>query len=285
MSGVFDSVGLSLAFAGVMILLAGLFLTPMREMVLNGLRSRFEHEIALPPVTMQMPPVPRRIPPAPVHMPSPPIEMATAPIQMSSGAQPAWAHAAAADTPADAATAAREQEALFARALVTAHKTAEDLVRRANAEAQDIIDKAQAAANDIVGSARRSASELLQKAEQEAQLIVEDANERATDRLALLQTEVERLVDEANQTFQAAQQSVEQNVASLLSRLDAVTGHVDAEPRGAHGPAASAPGAPPAAGVDGGFAWAVPPSGDERSTVGVGADGGRAADRRSGRLA
>src|SRR5579864_7471466 len=171
MSGVFDSVGLSLAFAGVMILLAGLFLTPMREMVLNGLRSRFEHEIALPPVTMQMPPVPRRIPPAPVHMPSPPIEMATAPIQMSSGAQPAWAHAAAADTPADAATAAREQEALFARALVTAHKTAEDLVRRANAEAQDIIDKAQAAANDIVGSARRSASELLQKAEQEAQLI------------------------------------------------------------------------------------------------------------------
>ena len=96
MGGVFDSLGLSLAFAGAGILLAGLLLTPMRSIDLNSLRSRRSQEVEVP------------LPPA-AAPPAPP--------------QPAAVVQAAAPRPAvparasEAIAVAREQDALFARAL------------------------------------------------------------------------------------------------------------------------------------------------------------------------
>jgi hypothetical protein len=249
MGGLFNSLGLALAFAGIGILLAGLFLTPMREVVLNKLPWRREEEVMLPPM-----PVP--------SMPAPPV-----PLPQFVPAQPGG----------EAAAAARDQEALFARALVTAQRTAEELVRRAKTEAQDIIDKAQVAANDIVSTGRRNASEVLRKAEQEAEMIITAANENAAARLALLQAEVERLVVDANQVFQGAQQSVQQNVASLKARLELVASEPDRRPHDGHDPSAS--GSPPASRDGMGTAWVMPPSVDSRAAVGAGVDGAGGSDR------
>lgn len=257
MGGVFDSLGLSLAFAGAGILLAGLLLTPMRSIVLNSLRSRRSQEVEVP------------LPPA-AAPPAPP--------------QPAAVVQAAAPRPAvparasEAIAVAREQDALFARALVTAQRTAEDMVRRAKFEAQDILDKAQTTADDILGTARRNASEMLQKAEEEVQTIVGYADERATTRLAVLQAEVERIVVEANQTFQSAERSVQQSVASLSSRLELQMRDGDTGSNGnGHDPASRADGSR--------LSWLVSPSADDDgAAVGVGADGAPAADRQVNRI-
>lgn len=257
MGGLFDSLGLSLAFAGAMILSAGLLFTPMRTVVLNSLRSRRSRE---------------------VEVPLPPAVLPPAPTQPSAVAQAATPRPAVMATASGAIAAAREQDALFARALVTAQRTAEDLVRRAKAEAQDVIDGAQTTANDIVSTARRNASEMLQKAEEEAQTIVAYAEEKATTRLALLEAELERLVVEAHQTFQSAERSVQQSVASLSSRLELQIRDGDSASNGnGHDPASRADGSR--------MTWLVPPSDDDDdTTVGVGVDGTPAADRRLNRI-
>jgi cell division septum initiation protein DivIVA len=180
---------------------------------------------------------------------------------------------------ASGAIAARDQDALFARALVTAQRTAEDLVRKAKAEAQDVIDGAQTTASDIVSTARRNASEMLEKAEEEAQTIVAYAEEKATTRLAMLEAELERLVAEAHQTFQGAERSVQQSVASLSSRLELQIRDGDSGSNGnGHDPASRADGSR--------MAWLVPPSADDEddATVGVGAEGTPTADRRLNRI-
>jgi cell division septum initiation protein DivIVA len=261
MGGLFDSLGVSLAFAGVVILLAGVFLTPIRGVLFNSLRPRRDEEIVLPPLPVQ---------------PAPAVEV------QPRAAAPADTVVRQVAATAEAIDAAREQEALFARALVTAQRTAEDLVRKAKAEAQDIIDKAQTTANDIVSAGRRNASEVLAKAEQEAGMIVTAANENATARLALLQAEVERLVVEAHQVFQGAQQSVQQNVASLKSRLELHAGDSNARSRGDREPAPATSAGPAAARDGSGWTWVRPPLGDDRTAVGVGADG-VTTERRSGR--
>jgi hypothetical protein len=269
MIGLFDSLGVSLAFAGVVILAAGLFLTPMRGVILNSLRPRREEEIPLPSAPMQ--------PPAPAQ------PVMAAPAVTARPAMPADVSVRHGTT-AEALDAAREQEALFARALVTAQRTAEDLVRKAKAEAQDIIDKAQRAANEIVVAGRQNAAEVMQKATQEAEMIVTAANENATARLALLQAEVERLVVEAHQVFQGAQQSVQHNVASLKSRLELHTAEPIAWPHdGDREPASPGSGGQTAARDGSGITWLRPPLKDGRPTVGVGADG-TTGERGSGRM-
>lgn len=189
MGGPFDSLGLDLVFAGVVIILAGMFLTPMRGIVLHAIRVR-------------------RARPAQ--------EQAMAPQAV---AEPAPAAAASA-VPGAANTDYREHEALFARTLLTAQKTAEDLVRNAQAEAQTIIRIAETEADDIVRAGRRNASEVLLKAQQDADVIVESAKHKAAAWLAALQAEADKLAIDAHRAFQGAQRSVEQNVASLAARFE-----------------------------------------------------------------
>lgn len=297
MGGLFDSLGVSLAFAGVVILLAGLFLTPMRGVLMNNFRSRRSEEVPLPAAFVQpLPPV--QVPDvgagarfelqagAPAVRRAEPQRLASV-VPSGDAARPAARAEASRQGTAAAETAAatREQEALFARALVTAHRTAEDLVRKAKAEAQGILDQAQTTANDIVSASRRDASDVLQRAEQDAAMIVATANEKATARLAMLGTEVERLVIEAHQAFQSAQRSVQQNVATLTSRLELHAG----EPNGGshdsdRQPPSSGSGAGAATRDGSGMTWIVPPASDKRTTVGVGADGVTAAERRSNRI-
>jgi hypothetical protein len=270
MGGPFDSLGVSLAFAGVVILLAGVFLTPIRGVLFNSLRPRRDEEIVLPPLPVQ---------------PAPAVAVPPAPAQ----ARPAVSGGVAAPqltATTEAPNAAREQEALFARALVTAQRTAEDLVQKAKADAEDILAKAEASANDIMSTGRRNASEMLQRAEQEAEMILTAANENAASRLALLQSEVERFVVEAHQLFQSAQQSVQQNVASLKSRLELHAGDSNARSRISESDVpSSGPGSPARTRDGSGMTWLRTPVsvGDDRAAVGVGADSA-SADRRPGRV-
>lgn len=184
MGGPFDSLGLGVAVAGVVITLAGMFLTPMRSVVLHAIRFR-------------------RAKPGPAAVPQ---------------AEPESAPAAAIS--AVPVPNYREQEALFARTLLTAQKTAEDLVRNAQAEAQTIIRIAETEAEDIVRAGRRNASEILQKAQRDADVIVESAKHKAAAWLAALQTEADKLAIDAHRAFQGAQRSVEQNVTSLAARFE-----------------------------------------------------------------
>ena len=248
MGSLFDSLGVSIAFAGIVIILAGIFLTPIRGVLWRGLRRERYQSVAIPPVA------------------TPPARAATAQVS------PAPAPAAQA-APPEPSPVVREQEALFARTLITAQKTAEDLVRNAQAEAQEIVEQAQASANDIAGAARRNAAEMLQKAEQEAELIIVAANQKAAARLALLQAEIQQLVVDAHQTFQTAQRSVQQNVASLTSRINLNTADGDAEAQnGDHAQAAPAPAAVPANGAaarpqSAGLTWSQASSDDAVASV------------------
>jgi hypothetical protein len=262
MSGLFDSLGLSLAFAGGVILLAGLFLTPIGGVLINAVRSRREVEVPLP------------LPVAPVQ-PAPTVQPVIT---------PAPALAAREQQPADGA---REQEALFARALVTAQKTAEDLVARAKADAQNIVANAQASANEIVGTARRNAAEVIQKAEQQAETIVAKANEKAAARLVKLQTEIQRLVVDAHQVFQGAQRVVHQNVVSASSRLDLLAAQAESAPEEENGDEASTagPAEQPVSRTDGnGTMRQVHPSGDGRPAIAVTVDGTGATERKTARF-
>jgi vacuolar-type H+-ATPase subunit H len=218
MSGPFDSLGFSLAFAGVVITLAGLFLTPMRGVVLRAIRVRLGGRGQQPagaPDTQAEP-------------------AAAAP----DGSAPEPAGPVARRAPAPTASGAagargidyREHEALFARTLLTAQKTAEDLVRNAQAEAQDIIARAEAAAAETARVSRKNASEIIQKAQGDADVIVASAKQKATAWLALLQAEADKLAVDAHHAFQGAQRAVEQNVATLAARFERRMAEWDADP-------------------------------------------------------
>jgi vacuolar-type H+-ATPase subunit H len=211
MSGPFDSFGFSVAFAGVVITLAGLFLTPMRGVVLRAMRAPLggrEQQTADAPDTQAEP-------------------AAAAPAGPVSGRAPApTARGAAGPRGIDY----REHEALFARTLLTAQKTAEDLVRNAQAEAQDIIARAEAAAAENVRVSRKNASEITQKAQGDADVIVASAKQKATAWLALLQVEADKLAADAHHAFQGAQRAVEQNVATLAARFERRMAEWDADP-------------------------------------------------------
>jgi hypothetical protein len=259
MNALFSSLGLSLAFAGGVILLAGLFLTPIGGVLINALRSRRDVDVPIAP----------------------------APVQQAPGVKTVTVPASTPATSEAPTGGPREQEALFARALLTAQKTAEDLVAKSKAEAQVIIEHAQTTANDIVGAARRNASETVQNAEQQAEVIVAAANEKAMARLAMLQAEIQRLVVDAHQVFQGAQRVVQQNIASAGSRLDQLAANPDAGPDrdGGHEVRSPAASASPAARADGaGIAWQVQPAGDGRAAMAVGGDGAGATDRRTARF-
>jgi len=185
--GGLDSLGLDLVAAGLVIALAGIFLTPMRTVVVRGIRSRLGRQAGSPAAAADA-----EIQPEPV---------ADTAVNVRGGDY-------------------REQEALFARTLLTAQKTAEDLVRNAQAEAHEIIARAEAAANETARASRKNASEILQKAQQDADLIVASAKRNATAWLTLVQAEADKLAAEAHQAFQGAQRSVAQNAASLASRLE-----------------------------------------------------------------
>ncbi|HLY21221.1 MAG TPA: hypothetical protein VKT83_02030 [bacterium] len=211
MSGLFDSLGFSVAFAGVVITLAGLFLTPMRGVVLRAMRAPLDGRGQQPadvPDTQAEP-------------------AAAAPAGPVSRRAPApTAHGAAGPRGIDY----REHEALFARTLLTAQKTAEDLVRNAQAEAQDIIARAEAAAAENVRVSRKNASEITQKAQGDADVIVASAKQKATAWLALLQAEADKLAVDAHHAFQGAQRAVEQNVATLAARFERRMAEWDADP-------------------------------------------------------
>lgn len=114
----------------------------------------------------------------------------------------------------------RDEESLIARTLLTAQKSAEDVVRTARAEAETIVARAETAAGDIVETGRRDASEIVRKARQDADEIVGAARHRTAAWLARLRAEADRLVGETHHTFQQAQRSVEQDVAAVASRLE-----------------------------------------------------------------
>jgi vacuolar-type H+-ATPase subunit H len=166
--GGFDLVGIVVVLAGVAVAVAGVMLTPAKQVVLNALRSRrASADGTAQPAEAEMP--------APAYVPIP--------------AQPAVVtQAVAAQTAANGDH--REQEALFARTLLTAQKTAEDLVRNAQAEAEQILAKAR----------------------RDADLIVQTTDQQAAAWLAQLRAEADRLVADAHQAFLSAQRSVEQSV-------------------------------------------------------------------------
>lgn len=209
MSGLFDSLGFSVAFAGVVIMLAGLFLTPMRGVVLRAIGfGGHGQQPAGAPDTQAEPAAAE--PAGPV---SPRARVLTAP----RAADPRGIDY-------------REHEALFARTLLTAQKTAEDLVRNAQAEAQDIIARAEAAAAETARVSRKNASEIIQKAQGDADVIVASAKQKTTAWLALLQAEADRLAVDAHHAFQGAQRAVEQNVATLAARFERRMAEWDADP-------------------------------------------------------
>lgn len=198
MGGPFDSLGLGLAVAGAVIILAGLFLTPMRDVVLGKASLRPDHPA-----------------PQPAGAPKPESNRV-------SKVDPTARDTRGVDH--------REQEALFARTLLTAQKTAEELVRNATLEAQDILAKAEAAASEATRVSRKNAAEITQTAQEDADLIVASAKQKAAAWLALLQSEADKLTADAHEAFQGAQRSVEQHVASLTGRFERRMAEWDADP-------------------------------------------------------
>jgi vacuolar-type H+-ATPase subunit H len=218
MNGPFDSLGLSLAVAGAVIALAGVFLTPMRSVVLRTIRVRLRLRARRPAAVIKTQPEPGQA--------AGPAAPAPEPARLVAVAVPASKPNAAELRGGDY----REQETLFARALLTAQKTADDMVRSAQAEAQEIIARAEAAAAETARASRRNASEIIQKAQQDADLIVASAKQKAAGWLALLQAEADKLAVDAHQAFQGAQRTVEQNVASLAARFERRMAEWDAAP-------------------------------------------------------
>jgi cell division septum initiation protein DivIVA len=226
MSAPFDSLGVDVAFAGVVITLAGIFLTPMRGVVLRATRPGGRGQGPAAVSEMQAEPA-AATPAGAAPQPAKPV------------AKPAMKALGAADPRVDY----REHEALFARTLLTAQKAAEDLVRNAEAEAQDIIAQAEAAAAETARASRKNASETIQQAQGDADIIVASAKQKATAWLALLQAEADKLAVDAHQAFQGAQRTVEQNVATLAARFERRMAEWDADPWEEQRAAASLDGA------------------------------------------
>jgi hypothetical protein len=157
--GGLDIVGISVVAAGAMLALAGVLLTPARGVVVRAVAIGRRRNAGAP---------------APVET-------------QREAAEPAAVPAAAAGTDY------REHEALFARTLLTAQKTAEDLVRNAQAEAEQILAKAK----------------------RDADLIVRTTDQQAAAWLAQLRAEADTLVADAHQAFLLAQRSVEQDVEAF----------------------------------------------------------------------
>lgn len=135
-------------------------------------------------------------------------------------------------TAAEECTAAyRADEMLIGRTLVMAQKMAEELQRTAQADAKEILGKAETIANDIVQTGCRNASDIMRRAQQESDAMVRAAKEYATELLDLVRREAGRLATDAQETFQRARRSVEQDIASTTSRLDAHIARGDLETR------------------------------------------------------
>ena len=231
MNGPFDSLGLGVAVAGAIIAVAGIFLTPMRGVVLHAMRNRLSGGTRRPATDTTAAQATPEAQTAPAAPPS------AAP--SANGKRPAAAAPVPAPAPApkialspgeQRAADYREQEALFARTLLTAQKTAEDLVRNAQLDAEEIAARAEAAAAETARASRKNAAEIVQKAEQDADLIVASAKKKAAASLALLQVEADKLAAEAHQAFQNAQRTVEQNVTSLGARFDRRIAEWNGEP-------------------------------------------------------
>jgi len=158
MSGL-DLAGIVIVVAGAALALAGVFMSPAKQLFAKAPRPRRALADAVP---------------APAQPEASAVAHATAPAPVANGDY-------------------REQEALFARTLVTAQKTAEDLVRNAQAEAEQILAKAR----------------------RDADLIVRTTDQQAAAWLGQLRAESDRLVADAHQAFLAAQRSVEQSVAAF----------------------------------------------------------------------
>lgn len=221
MTGPLGSFGVEVLIAGVVIALAGVFLTPMRSVVLRAVRVRLRWRA-------------RRSAAAPAPdaaAATTATATATPPLDPGPAARPRSMQAQKAPLPADLqGVDYKEHEALFARTLLTAQKTAEDLVRNAEIEAQAIIARAEAAAAETARAGRKNASDIIQKAQQDADLIVASAKQKATAWLALLQAEADKLAAEAHQAFRGAQHTVEQNVASLAARFERRMAEWEADP-------------------------------------------------------
>jgi cell division septum initiation protein DivIVA len=211
MTGPFDSLGVGVAVAGIVIGLAGVFLTPMRGYLFGTVRARAgrgqEPETEAPP-----PPGPKATgTPAPQTGTEAPVE----PPAPSGEPREADYHG---------------QEALFGRTLLTAQKTADDLIGNAQAEAQDILARAEATAAETLRASRKNASEILQKAQQDADVIVESAKQKAAAWLGLLQAEADHLAADAHQAFEDAQRTVEHKIATLTARFERRMAEWDADP-------------------------------------------------------
>lgn len=220
MNGPFDSLGLGVAVAGAIIALAGVLLTPMRSVVLHaiGIRLGGGTGPATVATSAQAAAAAQTTPVSP--MPAAPSANGRQAAAAAPTPTPAPAPKIALSPPEQRAADYREQEALFARTLLTAQKTAEDLVRNAQLEAQEITERAEAAAAETARASRKNAAEIIQKAQQDADLIVASAKKKAAASLALLQVEADKLAAEAHQAFQDAQRTVEQNVTSLSARFE-----------------------------------------------------------------
>lgn len=123
----------------------------------------------------------------------------------------------------------RADEMLIGRTLVTAQKMAEELERTAQADAKEILGKAETIANDIVQTGCRNASDIMRRAQQESDAMVRAAKENATELLDLVRREAGRLAADVHETFDRARRSVEQDIASAASRLDAHIARGDLE--------------------------------------------------------
>ena len=152
---------------------------------------------------------------------APPVAVAAAPVAVAEA--PARVEPVAPD-----AGGRREEESLIARTMLTAQKSAEDVVRAARAEAEAIVARAETVAGDIVETGRRDASEIVRQARQDADEIVGAARHRTAAWLAQLRAEADRLVGEAHHRFQQAHRSVEQDVAAVTSRLELSVVDLDA---------------------------------------------------------
>ncbi|HKX18923.1 MAG TPA: DivIVA domain-containing protein [bacterium] len=228
--------GLGVVVAGVIIAVAGIFLTPMRGVVLHAMRNLLGGGARQPVTdTTAAQATAGETTDAPPAAPVTPLPAApSANGKRAAAVAPAPAPAPIpkiALGPAEQRTANyREQEALFARTLLTAQKTAEDLVRNAQLEAEEITARAEASAAETTRASRKNAAEIVQKAERDADLIVASAKKKAAASLALLQVEADKLAAEANQAFQVAQRAVEQNVTTLSARLERRMAEWNGEP-------------------------------------------------------
>jgi len=117
--------------------------------------------------------------------------------------------------------ASQAEAALIARTLVTAQKTADDLIRTSTAQGEQMLAEARAAADDTMRSAHRAAADLLRATRERAREAVDAADRAAVARIADGRMEGDRLLDEARNAVRDAQQEVRRLVAGLEAFLAA----------------------------------------------------------------